>query len=440
MKKIFSVALMAAMILTANGQTANDNNISYSGTNSPYSQYGLGELVDQASGFNRGMDGLGYGFREHNQVNHKNPAAYSALDSLTFLFDAGLTGQITNFKEGNKKRNAKNANFDYVVAAFRAFRHVGVSFGLLPYSNVGYKYSNSGYVNDLNTVAYTNTYRGSGGIHQIYLGVGWEVVKNLSVGANVSYVWGDYEKAVTNAYSDSYINTISKYYTAEVNYYKLDFGAQFTLPLNKKNSITLGATFSPKQDLNSNPECKVLSVNSPTAVTDTVSYKISKGLKLPMTIGGGICFNHDNSLKVGADYMLQRWGEIAFPDYIVSNDKSSYEMVSNYFNDRHKFTVGGEYVKNEYGRSFMSRMRYRFGASYTTPYLKINGYDGPKEISISAGLGIPIINAHNNRSFVNISGQWVNQKASAGMIDVNSFRINIGITFNDRWFQKWKVE
>ena len=85
-------------------------------------------------------------------------------------------------------------------------------------------------------------------------------------------------------------------------------------------------------------------------------------------------------------------------------------------------------------------MRYRIGASYTTPYLKINGKDGPKEISVSAGLGIPIINAHNNRSFLNVSAQWVSQQASANMIDVNSFRINIGITFNERWFQKWKVE
>ena len=33
-----------------------------SGTNSPYSQYGLGVLSDQTSGFNRGMNGVGLGF------------------------------------------------------------------------------------------------------------------------------------------------------------------------------------------------------------------------------------------------------------------------------------------------------------------------------------------------------------------------------------------
>ena len=31
-----------------------------SGTNSPYSQYGLGDLTDEGVGFNKGMGGVGY--------------------------------------------------------------------------------------------------------------------------------------------------------------------------------------------------------------------------------------------------------------------------------------------------------------------------------------------------------------------------------------------
>ena len=39
----------------------------------------------------------------------------------------------------------------------------------------------------------------------------------------------------------------------------------------------------------------------------------------------------------------------------------------------------------------------------------------------------------------NISGQWVRMDAS-NMLKENTFRINVGITFNERWFMKWKVE
>ena len=120
MKKLFLAALMMSLALAVNAQ---------SGMNSPYSQWGLGLLSDQTSGFNAGMNGVGLGFHEHNQVNYINPASYSSVDSLTFLFDAGISGQISNFNENGVKKNAKNANLDYVVAAFRAFRHMG-GFGL----------------------------------------------------------------------------------------------------------------------------------------------------------------------------------------------------------------------------------------------------------------------------------------------------------------------
>ena len=57
---------------------------------------------------------------------------------------------------------------------------------------------------------------------------------------------------------------------------------------------------------------------------------------------------------------------------------------------------------------------------------------------MSLGLGIPIQNVHNGRSLLNISGQW--QRSSAqDLITENTFRVNIGITFNEAWFKKWKV-
>ena len=69
----------------------------------------------------------------------------------------------------------------------------------------------------------------------------------------------------------------------------------------------------------------------------------------------------------------------------------------------------------------------------------MNGKDGPSEISGSLGFGIPIVNSYNNRSFLNISAQFAHSSAN-GLISENIFRINIGLTFNEKWFQKWKVE
>ena len=128
MRRILMVWLtcMAALPFFAQGNS----------TISPYSQYGFGTLSEQSGGYNRGMNGVGIGFREHNQLNVTNPASYSAIDSLSFLFDVGASGSFTSFKENGKRKNSRSGSVDYVLAGFRAFKHVGVSFGFLPFSKV----------------------------------------------------------------------------------------------------------------------------------------------------------------------------------------------------------------------------------------------------------------------------------------------------------------
>jgi len=430
MKKLITTASMLALTLVAGAQ---------SGTNSPYSQYGIGTLADQANGFSKGMNGVGMAYRDGKQVNFLNPASYSSVDSLTFIFDVGMSGQLTNFEENGKRLNAKTANFDYAVAAFRAFKHLGVSFGVMPFSNAGYSYSSTQDIGDAAGTTYTNSYSGSGGIRQAYLGVGWEIFRGFSIGVNGAYLWGDYEKSIVNSYSDAYVNTLSKYYSVSVNSYKVDFGAQISIPFSKKTKMTLGLTYGLGHKLGADPECLIISRNSQTAVSDTTSYVAENGIKLPTSMGGGLMFSFNDKLRIGADYQLQKWADVGFPEYAVKDDKPSYAVKENYFKDRHKVALGGEYCKNPMSRNFFHRMKFRAGVAYATPYLNINGQDGPKEISVSAGFGIPLINVWNNRSTLNISGQWVRMDAS-NLLKENTFRINIGITFNERWFMKWKVE
>lgn len=435
MKKLIIAVFLTAICIAASAQ---------SGTNSPYSQYGLGVLSDQGASFNRGMNGLAYGLRMSNQVNYMNPASYSAVDSLTFIFDAGVSMQLTNFEENGKKVNARNADFEYAVATFRATRHLGISMGILPYTNVGYSYSNTQRVNELPSpttanATYTNTYTGSGGIHEVYLGAGWEPFRGFSFGVNVGYLWGDYTRSVVNSYSDTYVNTISKRYTADVSSYKIDLGVQGDFRLGKNNNVTIGLTWGLGHKLGSDPECMVVSNNSQTAVADTAKYVVKDGLAIPMTIGFGTMWTHKNQLRVGLDYQLQRWEKVEYPIYTVRDNKPVYVLDDKQFTNMHKATFGIDYCKNQYSRNFFTRMHYRGGVSYATPYLKINGKEGPKELSVSAGFGIPIVNGYNNRSILNISGQWVRQEAS-GFIKENTFRLNIGFTFNERWFAKFKVD
>lgn len=410
--------------------------VAQSGTKSPYSQYGLGILSDQSQGFNRGMSGLFQGFRSGNQVNMQNPASYSAVDSLSMIFDVGVSGQITNFKEGGAKVNAKTANFEYVTALFRIFPKFGASIGLVPYTNVGYSYSTTQQIGSSSTTS-TMQFSGEGGLRQAYLGLGYEFFKGFSLGANISYFWGSYKKDITVLSSDDAVKTLSKTYDADVSSYKLDLGVQYRHSLTKTDELTFGATFGLGHKLGSDPSLTVMTLDGQTGVMSASVDTVHNGLSIPMTIGAGIAYSRNKSLFFGADYQLMRWGAESFP--VVNENTNNYELVNNYYKDRHKVTVGAEWLPNRMSRRFLNRVQYRVGASYATPYYNINGQDGPKELTVSAGFGIPLVNSWNNRSVLNISFQWANLSAK-NLVTENSFRVTIGLTFNERWFAKWKVD
>ena len=410
-----------------------------SGTNSPYSQYGWGVLADQSQGMNRGMGGLSQGLRSSDKINFLNPASYSAVDSLTMLFDVGLALQITNFKEGGTRLNANNADFEYAVVAFRATKNLGVSLGIVPFSNIGYDYDDSyKQAAEYETyVTFTESYSGDGGIHQAYLGLGWQPFKGVSIGVNGAYLWGSYEKSASVAASDGYVNTVTRTYVATIKSYKIDFGLQLEFNVTKKDVLTLGGTYTFGHKLGCSAESQMLNINSQTSVYTGDTVSINDAFELPTIVRAGFAWNHNNQLTFGFDYTFMKWGNIDFPE--TDDISGEYVMKSGLLKDRHQYTFGAEFVPNEQGRKFMDRIRYRIGAYYATPYITCNGLDGPKEYSISAGLGIPIINNYNNRSIINISAQWVHYTAT-DLIKENTFRINVGITFNERWFMKWKVD
>lgn len=399
-----------------------------SGTNSPYSQYGLGVLTDQSQGVSRGMNGVGLAYRKGNVANTLNPASYSAIDSLTMIFDVGLSGQMTNFKEGNGRCNANNADFEYAVGTFRLRPKVGASFGILPYSNVGYEYSTTATL-DETFGSIPVTMKGSGGLHQAFVGIGWNVVKPLSIGVNVAYLWGVFDRSVSSN-GTTYVDDFSKTYSAQVNSYLITFGAQWEHRLSNKDYLTLGMTVGVGHKLGS-----TYTVNS----GDSTVYNASNVLRVPMTYGVGFGWTHGNKWFVGADVSLQKWGGVDFPGSYQNGSEKTYALRSGLLKDRYHVNVGTDYVPAALSRNLLNRIHYRFGVGYATPYYNINGKEGPRELSVSAGFGVPLQNSYNNRSILNVSAQW-SRTAAKDLITENTFRINLGLTFNERWFAKWKVD
>lgn len=411
MKHIILVGLLVALPVTTFAQ---------GGTNSPYSQYGLGVMSDQSQGFSRGMNGASIGVRMSNIVNTQNPASYSAIDSLTMIFDAGISGQMTQFNEDGTKVNQKAANFEYFVGNFRLLRNIGMSFGILPYSNVGYNYETK------TSTGATVTNKGEGGLHEVFLGIGWRLFPSLSVGANFGYIWGSIDRSIVST-STSTVYSMSRKYSASFSNYKADFGAQWQQNLSRKDELTLGVTVGLGHKLGADATCEE-SMNTANPQTLENAYS------LPMSYGVGLAFNHEKKLLFDIDFILNKWGSLNYP---AVNSAGKYVMLEGLLADNYQLKAGLDYVPNsKTSRKYYHHVHYRLGAGYATPYYKINGKDGPKELSATVGFGLPML---NNRSLLNISAQWVHASAT-DMITENTFRINIGLTFNERWFAKWKID
>ena len=400
------------------------------GSNSPYTRYGFGQLSDQSFGNSKAMGGIAYGLRNGLQINAANPASYSAVDSLTFLFDAGMSLQNTNFSENGVKTNAKNSSIDYIAMQFRLWKRMGLTAGFLPYSTVGYNMSQT---KSISTDEYGNpisalyTFSGDGSLQQVFLGLGYKMFDNLSIGANISYLYGDITHTANTTFSNANAYNSVRADKIDISDYKLDFGVQYTHKFGKKNAVNLGAVYSLGHDMNGKGyNYKETYVSGSTIpMTQTVDT-IQNAFSLPHTLGVGLTYVYDNRLTVGLDYTLQKWEDVEF-----FNQKGQFQ-------NRSKISFGAEFMPNPIGRSYFSRIRYRVGAYYSDPYAKINNQEGAREYGASFGFGLPLF---QSRSILNISGQYVKVSPKVkGMLEEDYLRINIGLTFNDRWFMKWRVE
>ena len=448
-KKIIAGVLISLATANVSAQT--------NGSNSSYSRFGLGLLNDQSQGMNRSMGGVSQGLRSGFSVNKLNPASYSAIDSLTFIFDVGMSLQRTKMKLGSAHQSANNTNFDYVNTAFRVVKNLGMSVGFQPYTSVGYSFQQEQAVG---TDPYTgqnitNSFAlaGSGGLHEAYIGAGWRPFKGFSIGANAGVLWGAIDHQVVQTFAEngtsnstSY-SSLRSYYSSSLLTWKGDVGVQASIPVSKTELLTLGATVGIGHKVGG--ETTLLRT---VLSGDTIMRTANSAFQLPMTYSFGAAWNHANRLFVAADASLEQWGSCTTPQFNAAT--GSFTPAEGEYNNRLRVNAGVQYLPSRYDHNYMKRICYRAGVYYATSYQKIstanNGtFDGPVQYGITAGLGLPIANGITRTtvlnvyspSYINIGVEWARrQPSSSQLIAENIMRINIGITFNELWFQRWKFK
>ncbi|MDR1742567.1 MAG: hypothetical protein LBR48_01950 [Dysgonamonadaceae bacterium] len=444
-KSFLSLVALLTVAATVFGQNV--------GSDSPYGRYGYGSLSNPAIGAAESMGGIGYGLRRSQQVNPANPASYSRLDTLTFIFDMGISAQMAQLNDGTTAQNFKNGNLDYLAMQFPIIRKVGASIGLLPFSKVGYNYGKNYYKED---VRYNETYRGTGGLSRIYGGIAYAPFKNISLGVNVSYLFGDvsYSKTLTpvsmSGYS-AYISQRKDDYT--INTLMQEWGLQYSIPITRERTLTLGVVYTPKvstkatiyplEAMYSSDPYTYPTYNVPVEIipTDTLA---AQNFQLPQSIGAGFTYAARKFL-MGVDGTYQQWKNIEYPSALDGM------TTENRFNNVYRINAGMEYTIEPLSRNYLNRIRFRGGLSYTNSYANVLATDpatgnsvigGFKEYGANIGIGFPIRdNLTGHVSMINVGFNYsLRQPDKSFMIKEETYRIFVNMNINEFWFFKRRFD
>lgn len=395
-------------------------------SSSPYSFYGIGEIRFKGTFENRNMAGMSV-FGDSISLNIANPAAHSKLRATTFSVGANNNNNTIESNEGSSK--ATRTSIDYFALGLPMGK-LAFTFGLLPYSSVGYKIRNNTLVNETETI---NTFNGSGGVNRVFLASGYQINKNLSVGLEVNHNFGVIETNTTE-YIVGIETGAQELNSSRINGTSATFGLMYDAKLSDKITAFTSMTYTPETDLslaNSRVLKTVFSIpNVGDLELDRIDLPVENtSIKLPSKLTGGFALGNKQKWLLGTEITFQNARQMTnrFPDI----DNVSFE---NSF----RVTLGGFYIpKYNSFRSYFSRVTYRAGLRFENTGMVIQNQN-INDYGMNFGFGLPV---GGGLSKVNIGFEYGQRGTlNQNLVRENYFNLSVGLTFIDKWFEKYKYE
>jgi len=385
---------------------------------SPSSRFGYGELSDNVPNELRAMGGVTTAMRSNHTINPCQPASYTAGDSLSFMFDIGMSVGWSNYSDSYGKKNAALGSLEYITMQFPLWkRWIAFSCGVIPYSHVGYDFTMDSYV--VNTQAGTTTkyhknYQGNGGLSQVYGGLSFNVLDWFAAGANFYYNFGNVYNYINLSFDDATAVGTQKIQFMDMSAFTTKVGAQLFHTFGK-HYLCLGATYDPKLNLGGNY------LETETNNLDTIVHKT--GSEMPQAWSVGVNYTWNQRLTIAADYSRQDWSD------------ALYFGKKGTLHDRQRVSLGLQYQHNKYGMKYRERMIWRLGAAVKNSYAV--GEDW-QDFTVSMGFGFPL---RTTATMINTTVEYGRDKfmIDGQFLTENKLRLIIDVAVNEAWFHKRKL-
>lgn len=398
---------------------------------SPYSLFGIGKMSDAGLTYHDAMGGLGISNGKYWVLNNVNPAL---LPMNTFTtFDLGLFAERRSLVTTDLTQNNTNGGLRNLAIAFPVKElKWSMAFGLMPYSDVSYNMSTSSPVVNREEATANYTYQGDGGINQVYLSSGWQLIpKFLSAGIRASYAFGSItnetiieiqERVFTD--EEDEVGTAKSFqpsrYFISTRYSDLLFEGGLNLKKDfKKNlALSLGFVYEFGANMKTTKE-QTIQIYNPSE-PDSITARATGNTYLPPKYGLGLSLTKLNKWTFGVDFYTRDWA------LFKSDFQDSDELTKNY-----KIIVGGEFTPDMFSvTSYLKRATFLFGFSAEQTSIFVNNTN-INDFGINFGLSLPVGNA----SIFNLGLKFGQLgTTSNGLIREDYFKLNLGMTFNDRSF------
>ena len=393
-------------------------------SNSPYSRFGLGDLQSFSTATQSAMGGVGIASYDPLSINVSNPASYSSVFAQRFTMQTGGIHTTKLLQTSTQNQVVNSTNFNYLMFSFPLSKFWGTSVGLLPYSEKSYSFSDASTDPSADLL-----FEGNGGLTRIYFGNSINVNKNLSIGANLNYLFGN-----LNSNRKVFFNDVSVFNTKinediNINGFYFDLGLMYKVKLGKWNSV-LGFTMDNGSEISAEKTSLIETFRSGgefELIEDTISFdqQLGDSLVLPTSMGFGLALSNEQ-WKIMADYKSDNWEE-----YTLFGTNDDLENSS-------QLALGFEFVPDKKSiNRYYKMIRYRLGMYSSKTYLNLKNQQ-LDEKAITLGFGLPL---KRSGSLVNLSAE-VGQMGTTdnGLIQESFARFKIGFIFSDIWFIKRKYD
>lgn len=420
---------------------------------SPYSAYGLGDLVRSVQVSQVLTGGTGLAITEPFSVIVGNPASYASMARPTF--EVGFAARSVVSKTEAAKSTRYDGRFTgFTVGVPFGKGKWGMALGLIPHTTVGYQMNYTGGLADL-PVEYT--YTGSGGIQRAFGGLGrvlysqpadslGNIGQRVSVGANFNFLFGGIEQTREARYpaGQGFANT--KAFSALVLRAPMaDASLLWQGDLTRKTHRdddnwrwSAGASIGLPTRYNAKYALEVSSfatAGGMDVLRDSISVVNYRGGKVRVPLQWGLGLGIQNRRwAVSAEVHRRDWSatEFELPGYVQAAPMQAAVT----------YALGGRFRPGNEGM-FLKRSVYRLGMRYDRMPQQVRG-TGLEGTTASVGVSLPL-NAVQTNSWLHVGGEFTRRGTTEqGLLREMGATLWLGVAFTpwrgERWFIPYRIQ